>query len=60
MPGLCDLQVLSMLEARYAADLCDIVPVNHPYGFAIVQLLGLIFQEHRGEILAEPREYDIL
>jgi hypothetical protein len=48
-----------MLEACCAADLCDIVPVNHPYRFATVRLLGLIFQEHREEILAEPRECDI-
>ncbi len=60
MFGLCDLQVLSLLEAWYSMNICKIRPANDASRLPLLRFLRIKFEDFREEVLAEPREFDLL
>lgn len=59
MPGLSDMQILSILEVHYIVDMCSLVEKSHPFRDPFLQLLELVFEGFKDEILAQPREFDL-
>lgn len=48
------------MESDYTFEVLETIDFGHPYRLAILTLMGFVFGELRGEILAQPREFDAL
>jgi hypothetical protein len=60
MYGISDLQVLKFVQAFYIVEVCQMVEDSHPLRILFMRLLELSFEDYKDELLAQPREFDLL